>query len=155
MKQLDTHVDIDAPLKQVWRVLTDLPNYGAWNPFICQVDGGCRQDEIVTVRMHIPGKGFQSYRVRLTLIDEPVEFRWLGHFHVRGLIDGNHVFALSELSEGTVRLRQYEDFRGILVPFVWRSYITRHLLPCFEALNQNLKAWCEGLPLPVALPLRP
>lgn len=26
-------VEIDAPARVVWQVLTDLPNYGAWNPY--------------------------------------------------------------------------------------------------------------------------
>jgi len=31
---LTTSVDIDATAERVWQVLTDLPAYGEWNPFI-------------------------------------------------------------------------------------------------------------------------
>ncbi|MCV2368719.1 SRPBCC domain-containing protein [Paucibacter oligotrophus] len=152
MKQLNTQVDVNAPISQVWEALLDLSKYGEWNPFIYQVDGSCRLNEVVTVHMHISGKGFQQYRVKLTKIDEAAKaFYWLGHFHVRGLIDGDHRFELLRLPDGRTRVRQYELFRGILVPLVWNSYIVRHLLPCFEALNENLKAWCEHAPLPHAL----
>lgn len=152
MHRLDTHVDINASLASVWQVLADLQNYGAWNPFIVRVDGVCQPGERVVVHMHIPGKGLQRYRVRLTTLDAPHTFRWLGHFKVPGLIDGDHAFELSSLPDGRVRVRQCEDFRGMLVPFVWRGFIQRHLLPCFERLNLNLAAWCERRPLPVELP---
>ena len=152
MKQLDTYIDINAPVQRVWDVLVDLPNYGAWNPFIYHVEGSCRLNEIIGVRMHIPGKGFQKYQVRLTSIENKKAFFWLGHFHVRGLIDGDHRFELSVLPNGLTRVRQCEYFRGLMVPFVWKSYLVRHLLPCFDALNINLQAWCENRPLPVALP---
>lgn len=155
MRQLDTFVDIDAPAARVWQVLTDLPRYRDWNPFIVQIDGTCRTGERVAVQMHIPGKGFQRYKVQLTSVDAPRVFAWLGHFHVRGLIDGDHAFELSARPQGGVRLRQRENFSGLLVPFVWAGFIQRHLLPCFEALNRNLKAYCEGQPLPVALPPSP
>lgn len=152
MKTINTQVDIDASLDEVWRVLTDLPGYTQWNPFIRRVDGHCRANEIVTIHMEIAGKGRQAYRVKLTAVDSNRRFRWLGHFHIRGLIDGDHTFDLAVLADGRVRVRQYEYFTGLLVPLVWRGFILRHLLPSFEQLNANLKAWCERRPLPVTIP---
>jgi uncharacterized protein YndB with AHSA1/START domain len=32
-------IEIDAPIEQVWAVLSDLPRYGEWNPFTPRVDG--------------------------------------------------------------------------------------------------------------------
>jgi len=37
----------------------------------------------------VPGREAQDYKVRILKIDEEREFRWLGHFHVPGLIDGD------------------------------------------------------------------
>lgn len=151
MRRVDTFVDIDAPIETVWRVLIDISNYGAWNPFIVRAIGVCLPNELVSIRLYIPGKGFQNYRVCLTTIEVNRHFGWLGHFYFRGLIDGLHRFELTTLPNGQTRVRQYEDFNGLLVPFVWRGFILRHLQPCFEMLNFNLKAWCEGMPLPVPL----
>ena len=61
-------LEIDAPLARVWRIMVDLPNYAAWNPFIVRAEcegplavdamlrlrvrwrdrGGARSDEVVT-----------------------------------------------------------------------------------------------------------
>jgi uncharacterized protein YndB with AHSA1/START domain len=34
--ELTTFVDIDATPERVWQVLTDLPAYAEWNPFITE-----------------------------------------------------------------------------------------------------------------------
>ena len=155
MKNLDTYVDIEASISSVWAILTDFQSYGTWNPFIIQVEGACLPDTSVKIVMYIPGKGIQRYKILLTHIEEPNSLCWLGHFKLPGLIDGSHHFNLSTTPEGRTRVRQYQDFNGILVPFVWRGFIQRYLLPCFERLNQNLKARCENTPLPVVLPRQP
>jgi hypothetical protein len=33
-----TPIEIDAPAAVVWEVLTDMPNYGAWNPFCVKAE---------------------------------------------------------------------------------------------------------------------
>jgi uncharacterized protein YndB with AHSA1/START domain len=37
--ELRTFVDIDATPERVWQVLTDLPAYAEWNPFITRAEG--------------------------------------------------------------------------------------------------------------------
>ena len=37
--ELRTFVDIDATPERVWQVLTDLPAYAEWNPFVTRADG--------------------------------------------------------------------------------------------------------------------
>lgn len=151
MRTLTTSIDIAAPRAKVWRALTDLDGYGAWNPFIVEAVGQTGPGAMLAIRMRIPGKGVQAYRVRVTRLVEEQSFGWLGHFHVPGLIDGDHMFELADLPDGGVRVSHNESFRGLLVPFVWRGFLQAHLLPCFERLNRNLKAHCEGRPLPEGL----
>lgn len=152
MRQLNTEVDIAAPIDVVWGVLSDMSRYRAWNPFINEVEGSVEQGAHVRIFMHFPGKGTQRYTVKLTKILQPHSLWWLGTFHVRGLIDGDHRFELTALSEGRTRVRQTEYFGGILIPLVWNGFIVKNLLPSFHALNANLKAYCEGRSLPVGLP---
>jgi hypothetical protein len=47
----------------------------------------------------------------LTAIPE-VELRWLGHFLMRGLFDGEHCLQIAPAAPGRVRLRQSEKFAG-------------------------------------------
>jgi uncharacterized protein YndB with AHSA1/START domain len=39
MKQLHTQIEIDAPAKRVWELLTDFASYPQWNPFIRHISG--------------------------------------------------------------------------------------------------------------------
>jgi hypothetical protein len=43
------------------------------------------------------------------------ELRWLGHFLLPGVFDGEHYFQLEAISPGRVRFIQGEKFSGILV----------------------------------------
>ena len=36
---ITTEIEINAPSAVVWKVLTDFPAYGSWNPFIRQIKG--------------------------------------------------------------------------------------------------------------------
>lgn len=151
MRRIETQIDILATPSQVWHVISDLQNYGAWNPFIRQAAGEPVQNQMLDIVMYLAEKGRQKYRVRLTVVRLQEEFRWLGAFKFPGLIDGNHAFRLEPQGSGVTRLRHFEEFTGLLVPFVWKGYLLRYLQPAFIALNENLKAHCEGRELPVKL----
>ena len=43
VRQLRAEIDIDAPPERVWAVLTDLPAYPQWNPFIRRISGELRE----------------------------------------------------------------------------------------------------------------
>ena len=38
-RELNTQIDIDAPVERVWSVLTDFAAYPEWNPFILSAEG--------------------------------------------------------------------------------------------------------------------
>ena len=47
--ELTTFVDIDATPERVWQVLSDLPAYAEWNPFITEAEGAFVVGERVSV----------------------------------------------------------------------------------------------------------
>jgi len=143
LKEIFTRVEIDCSTKVVWRILTDLDNYHIWNPFIPKADGRLRPGEMLSIKIKVSGRRAQDYRVRILKIEEEKEFRWLGHFHFSGLIDGEHIFELRALGPNKSELVQREQFRGILVPFTWRTFLDTRLREGFEMLNQSLKTSAE------------
>jgi len=68
--------------------------------------------------------------------------RWLGHLFIPGLFDGEHAFRLELAGAGLTRLRQSEQFRGILVPLLPRAMYER-TRQGFEAMNRALKEQVE------------
>lgn len=139
---LKTTIDIDAAPEHVWAVLSDLPSYPDWNPFIRQASGTLAAGERLELEIQ-PTRG-RPMRFRPTLLSaEPNrELRWLGRLVAPGLFDGEHRFAIEPSGRGS-RLVQEERFTGLLVPFLARG-LRRGTLPGFELMNEALKQRVEA-----------
>ncbi|MGY1683909.1 SRPBCC family protein [Geodermatophilus sp. SYSU D01176] len=140
-KRLSTDIEIDAVPDQVWRVLTDLPAYPAWNPFIVRAEGVVQPGGRLTLTVQPVGGRAMTVRPRLVEVDAPRQLRWRGRLAVPGVMDVEHTFTLEPRGSGT-RLIHREDFRGVLVPFLAAS-LDRHTLPAFVAMNEALRTRAE------------
>jgi hypothetical protein len=145
LKELFTRIEILSPADVVWRILTDPAGYASWNPFIPEAEGELKVGALWRIKIQPPGQKPQDYRVRILKIEEQKELSWLGHFHVPGLIDGEHRFEIQPTGSDRIDLIQREHFRGVLVPLVWRTFLNTHLRSGFDALNQSLKAVAERI----------
>lgn len=143
VKEICTSIDIDSPAALVWDILTDLKNYSTWNSFIPKAQGDLRPGGSLKITIRPPGREAQDYRVRILEVETERRLRWLGHFHVPGLIDGDHWFELRVVGPNTTHLVQRECFRGIVVPLTWKRFLDTHLRAGFETLNRELKAAAE------------
>ena len=70
------------------------------------------------------------------------ELRWLGHFLIPGLFDGEHICTIEPLEAGRVRFVQRENFTGLLVPLFMRR-MEKDTKRGFEEMNRALKARAE------------
>jgi hypothetical protein len=68
--------------------------------------------------------------------------RWLGRVGFPGVLDADHTFTIEARPGGGTRLRQEEEFRGVLAPFLARS-LDKGTLPAFHAMNRALKQRVE------------
>lgn len=143
MKEIYTQIEIKSSPRVVWRILTDFANYPSWNPFIPRVEGELREGALLRIKIRPPSRKAQDYRVKILKIEEPREFRWLGHFLMPGLIDGEHLFEINPVGENKIKFVQREYFSGILVPLTWKSFLNTYLRQGFEELNQSLKNIAE------------
>ena len=141
--ELTTFVDIDATPGRVWQVLTDLPAYAEWNPFVTEASGAVVVGERLSVRVP-PVNAFVPATLRPTVVEviDGQVLRWLGRFWVSGLFDADHSFVVKPLGASRTALVQREQFSGLLVPFFRRS-LDRGTLPAFEAMNAALKDQAE------------
>jgi hypothetical protein len=141
-KQLRTEIDVAATPERVWQVLTDFDAYSQWNPFMTEASGRPVLGERLTIRMQPDGGRAMTFRPTVREAVPQRRLRWLGHLLVPGIFDGEHSFTIEPLDDGTVRLVQREDFRGVLVPLLARS-LDRRTLPAFERMNRALKQRAE------------
>jgi hypothetical protein len=139
---LRSQIDIDAGPEQVWQVLTDLPAYPEWNPFIVRAEGHVTVGSRLTLRMQPVGGRPATLRPRVIDAVPGSVLRWRGTVGVPGIMDAEHVFRLVALDGGGTRLHQDEHFDGLLVPLLTKS-LQRKTLPAFVAMNEALKQRVE------------
>ena len=148
--ELTTFVDIDATPERVWQVLTDLPAYAEWNPFVTRAEGAL----VVGGRLSVsvpPVNAFVQPRLRPTVLEVAPLRRlrlWsrLDRLGIPGLFDVEHTMTITD-HDGGVRLWQQDRFGGLLAPLLFRS-LNRHRLAAFNAMNAALKQRVEGTPGP-------
>lgn len=140
--ELQTEVTVNAPPSAVWEVLTNLDEYGEWNPFIVSASGSAAVGERLTNRMQPPGGKAMTFKPTVTVVEANQTFEWLGRLGVPGLFDGRHRFELTETSEGITSVVHGEQFSGILVRLMRKSLDTT-TRQGFEAMNAALKERVE------------
>lgn len=143
MKELYTEVMIDAAAERIFKILTDITRYHEWNPLIVSAQGKVAPGEKLNIRIRPPDKSDQPYTVEVLRVDPQRAFVWLGHMKMKGILDGMHFFELFPESENRVRLVHREEFRGLLVPLVWRAFLDTRMREGFEAVNRSLKELAE------------
>ena len=140
--ELKTSIDIDASPDAIWEVLSDLPSYPSWNPFIRELRGRLSTGERLELRMQPVGGKAIRFRPTVLAAEPARELRWLGRLVMPGVLDGEHRFAIEPTARGS-RLVQEERFTGVLVPLLAKSLRTR-TLPAFELMNAALKDRVES-----------
>jgi hypothetical protein len=142
MKQLRTEIEINAPAERVWQLLTDFASFPQWNPFIRRASGEPREGAQLQVYLQPSGAKGMTFRPKVLKAEPNRELRWLGHFLIPGLFDGEHIFTIEPLGAGRVRFVQRELFTGILVPLFAR-WLSKDTRLGFEEMNLALKLRAE------------
>ena len=142
MKEIKTEIEINAPIDKVWKILIDVDSYPKWNPFITSLEGTIREGSIFKVTIHPPESKPMTFKPKCLSVIDNQEFIWLGHLIVPGIFDGKHIFELSELGSRTTRFVQREEFKGLLLPLLWKK-LDVNTRKGFELMNEKLKEEAE------------
>lgn len=140
--EIRTELEIAAPIREVWGILTDFARYQEWNPFITEIASDGVEGHPLRVQLSLPEGRDYRLKPRLVRFEENRELRWRGHLLLPGLFDGEHFFRLEEVGPGRTRFIQGENFEGILVRFSGRT-ITRAARG-FVYMNEALKRRAEA-----------
>jgi hypothetical protein len=139
---LQASVQIQATPQQVWAVLTDLPGYQRWNPFIISSAGQVRVGATLTNLMH-DATGNTTFTPTVQVVEPGRELRWIGRVGFGGIFDGQHTFTIQRLGPGRVLFTQRENFTGVAVPF-FAGRLHADTLPQFRAMNAALARQVSG-----------
>jgi hypothetical protein len=140
--ELRCEVEIAAPVERVYRVLTDLPRYELWNPFLVSVQGELAAGRRLLVEMSLPEGKTYLLKPELLRVTENAELRWRSRFLSGALLEVEHFFQLTERRAGVTRVLQGQNFSGFLLNF-GRNALTLSARGCVY-LNQALKKRAES-----------
>jgi hypothetical protein len=143
MHEIRTQIDIASTPERLWSILTEFSAYPGWNPFIRSIEGAVEKGERLTVSIQPAGNRAMTFRPTVLVATANLELRWLGHFLIPGIFDGEHYFQMSQVSSGQVRFVQGERFSGLLVGLMKASLDTGTEAG-FIAMNDALKKRAEG-----------
>ncbi|WP_323783434.1 SRPBCC domain-containing protein [Thalassovita sp.] len=132
--EIDTAIDLPAPVDAVWRVLTDIDAYPQWNPYHVHVEGVLQRGRKLTVKIVKPNGNSLTIHPRVLELEENRSLVWGGG--PAGLFRGVHWFDLDPINPGCTRLHHTEVFSGLFVSYAELDAIE----PGYERMNQALKA---------------
>jgi hypothetical protein len=90
-RRIETGIQIDAPARRVWALLTDSARFPDWNPFIMR------------------------FKPTVLTVHPERELRWKGKLLIPGIFDGEHYFLLDPIGESRTHLTHGENFSGFLI----------------------------------------
>jgi hypothetical protein len=143
MHEIKTEIDIQSTPERLWSILTNFPAHSSWNPFIRSIEGPVQTGGRLTVSIQPAGGKPMTFRPTVLVATPNVELRWLGHFLLRGVFDGEHYFQIAPSTPGGVRFVQGEKFNGMLVGLA-KATLERGTRAGFVAMNQALKTRAEN-----------
>jgi hypothetical protein len=142
MHTIKTEIEIDATPERIWSILTDFSAYPQWNPFIRSITGEVKTGERLTAFIEPSGGKGMTFGPTVLIAQPNQELRWLGHFLLPNIFDGEHYFQIEPISAHRTRFIQGENFSGLLVMLAQFS-IENCIRSGFIAMNQALKIRAE------------
>ncbi|MBL4720437.1 MAG: SRPBCC domain-containing protein [Alphaproteobacteria bacterium] len=140
---VNTSIEIEGSLADVWKVLGDTEVFSEWNPLILEFSGEIRRRGRIFVKLEIPDAGIRTYNATLLGYQVEHEFIWEYDLPIPRLFTGKHKLIIDPMPGGGVRLRNEEELRGLLVGPLTASYLAKKRIG-FEAMNRALKERVEG-----------
>ena len=142
MKEINTEIEINAPAEKVWQVLTDFTHFPDWNPFIREIIGRLIVGSKLEIHISTASGKNRTYKTTLTKVEPNHELRWYGKGFLPGLLNGERIITIEQLSQNHVRMIHREIFTG-LGAFLVGDRLDMDVRHSFEEMNNALKKKIE------------
>jgi len=139
MRAYEAESTIQAPPERIWEILTDAPQYPAWDSGVVRLEGRVAPGEMLSIFSEAnPGRAFPA---RVVDFQPPRRMVWSGGAPL-GLFKGVRTFTLTPDSGGRTRFHVREEYTGPLLSMIWKSM--PDLGPSLQKFATGLKAKAEG-----------
>ena len=136
-------LDIDAPPAVVWQVLTDLPRYGEWNPFVIECRSTLVPGEPIDLRVRLRAKP-QDQREWMVEMEAGKAFAYRMKPFPLGALASRRSHQLEALADGRTRYRSHMELSGWLMPLV-RTLLGANLQRGFSEMSEAVRSRAEQL----------
>lgn len=138
MKSFSATANIKASKETIWGILTDAPNYPAWDPSAIRIEGTIAPGQKVTAYTKLNPK--RAFPATVTDFAPGQRMSWVGGMPL-GLFKGVRTFTLVSKGDGSVDFTLREEFSGPLLPLIGRSI--PDMTKTFQDFVAGLKARAE------------
>lgn len=139
MKSFSASTNIKALPETIWKILTDAPNYPAWDPYAIRIEGTIADGQSITAYTKLsPDRAFP---VKVTDFVPNQRMSWVGGLPL-GLFKGVRSFTLTPKGNDTVDFTVREEFTGPLLAVMGRSL--PDMTKPFQEFVDGLKARAEA-----------
>lgn len=137
--KIETQIMLNAPQKDVMKLLTKFEDFEVWNPFIIFVSGTFRLNSVLKVKLNIDNKTLYLSPKIIAIKDDM--FCWRGVLGMRFIFDGIHCFKTESMPKDRTLFTHTEHFQGILVWLMLPMLVKTKKR--FELMNEALKEEIE------------
>lgn len=143
MPVYQTTFDVNASADAVWRVLTNLDEYGQWNPQIPSASGAVEEQSKITLRLVLPGRPAMDLVATIEEVRPGELLTWRGHVVAPWFFEGVRTFAIRAAGDHRVSVTHIEDIRGLFAP-LFALFMGGPIRTSQHALNNALRARAEA-----------
>ena len=111
---LESWIEINVPVSDVWDTLTNFESWEKWNSFIPMVEGKLEVGNTMKIKVISPGAKEMIFEPTIYEIEKFQKISWGGGF-LLFVYKGIHEFILEYIDDSTTRFRQIEKFQGPIV----------------------------------------
>lgn len=142
-KEVRADVFIDAPIAQVWRVVTDLRAYPQWNPYMRLVNGRLSPGEKLMIVLQPVGARASIIHPTVVSVVPNQLMSWRERLVLPGIFDGYYTLRLEALSPTQTRVFQHETYSGLIV-LPSQRWLETSVQSGMIQMNAALKYYIEG-----------
>ncbi|WP_405495198.1 SRPBCC domain-containing protein [Nocardia sp. NBC_00511] len=146
---IDNSVEIEAPAELVWQVLTDVDNYGDWNPFVIECKTTLEPGSPIDMRVRLIGPSPRKQREFIATNTPGKEFSYNMKPAPLGLLSSKRTHTLTPLGDGRTRYDSHFELNGPVSPLV-ATLMGSALHKGFGGMTAGVKLRAESLREPVS-----